>query len=128
MRARISFLLTALLVLITPLRADDAAASAARQSMHDFVVRQMINGTYYYYDPVEAQLLALRFTKIHDEVRRDGNFLMSCSHFNDQFGRSIDLDFLVLPKGSSYVTTQAIIHEIDGKKRPYQLQVRSKSK
>jgi len=108
--------------------AEDAPAKAAQQSMHRFVASQMISGTYYFYDPIERRLLALRFNKIHDEVRREGTFLVSCSHFTDQFGRSVDLDFLVLPKDSGFVTTQAIVHDVDGRPRPYDLKLKTQPK
>ncbi|HVT44515.1 MAG TPA: hypothetical protein VMT00_08995 [Thermoanaerobaculia bacterium] len=118
--------LFALLALPITLLAEDASTKAARQSMHGFVAGQMVGGTYYLYDPLESRLLALRFSEIHDEVRREGSFLVSCSRFTDQFGRSVDLDFLVLPKGGGFVTTQAIVHDIDGKARPYDLKVKAK--
>jgi len=61
--------------------------------------------------PLERKLLALRFDGIHDEVGREGTFLVSCSHFTDQFGRAMDLDFLLLPKEGGFVTTQAIVDD-----------------
>lgn len=115
------------LALPLSLLADDAS-KAAQQSMHRFVAGQMVNGTYYFYDPFERKLLALCFNKIHEDVRSEGTSMVSCSHFTDQFGRSVDLDFLVLPKNSGFVTTQAIVHEVDGRARPYDLKLKTQTK
>ena len=95
--------------------------AAARASMEQFVKGQMANGTYYFYDAVEQRLLALRFRDIHGDVRVDDKFHVSCSDFRDQFGRTVDIDFLALAKGASFTTVQGVIHSIDGKERPYRL-------
>lgn len=108
--------------------AAKGSRDAARASMEQFVKGQMANGTYYFYDAVEQRLLALRFRDIHGDVRVDDKFHVSCSDFRDQFGRTVDIDFLALPKGSSFTTVQGVIHSIDGKERPYSLTLEKAAK
>jgi hypothetical protein len=108
--------------------AGAASRDAARASMEQFVKGQMANGTYYFYDAVEQRLLALRFRDIHGDVRVDDKFHVSCSDFRDQFGRTVDIDFLALPKGQAFTTVQGVIHSVDGKERPYRLTLEKAAK
>jgi hypothetical protein len=108
--------------------AAEGSRDAARASMEQFVKGQMANGTYYFYDAVEQRLLALRFRDIHGDVRVDEKFHVSCSDFRDQFGRTVDIDFLALPRDSSFATVQGVIHSIDGKERPYRLTLEKAAK
>ncbi|MBI2213881.1 MAG: hypothetical protein HYU52_09550 [Acidobacteria bacterium] len=108
--------------------ASEGSRATARASMEQFVKGQMANGTYYFYDAVEQRLLALRFRDIHGDVRVDEKFHVSCSYFRDQFGRTIDIDFLALPKGQGFATVQGVIHSIDGKERPYRLTLEKATK
>jgi hypothetical protein len=105
---------------------DAARQNAARQSMEEYVKQQMFGGTYYYYDAVERKLLALRFHEIHPGVRDNANFTVSCSKFEDQFGRTIDIDFLALTKDGAFMTVQGIVHSVDGRERPYTLVLEKK--
>ena len=50
-----------------------------------------------------------------------GDNFVSCADFLDPSGRKVDLGFLVLQDGSTYKTIQAIVHRIEGEKRPYHL-------
>jgi hypothetical protein len=104
--------------------AKPEARDAARASMQTFVKDQMSNGTYYFYDAVENRLLALRFKDIHGDVRVQDHFHVSCSDFRDQFGRTVDIDFLAISKSSSFTTVQGVIHSIDGHERSYDLDLK----
>ena len=98
------------------LRTDIQAA------MNEFVDAQTVDGVVRLYDPVEGKLLRLEFDNLHSGIVRKGDFYVSCADFKDQDGRKIDVDFLVLPDGSTLRVTQAIVHSVDGKKRKYHLE------
>jgi len=47
---------------------------------------------------------------------------VSCADFQDQEGRVIDVDFLVLANHGQLQVTQGIVHSVEGKKRKYHLE------
>ena len=91
-------------------------------AMQDFVKAQRVNGVFYQYDPVDGQMLRLHFKNLHSGIVKKGEFYVSCADFTDQHGRLLDLDFLVVPDGEKLRTTQAIVHAVDGTKRPYHVE------
>ncbi len=76
----------------------------------------------YVYDSVQGSLLKLKLDKLHSGIVKKGDFYVSCADFKDQAGRKIDVDFMVRPSGNKLITTQALIHSVDGKKRKYHLE------
>jgi hypothetical protein len=111
-----------------PVRADDdpSIKGELRQniqtSMRNYIRSETLDGTFFLYDPVEEKLLRLRLDHLHDGIVRKGDFFVSCADFVDQNGRKLDLDMLVLGSHSKLITTQAIIHAVDGSKRQYHLE------
>ena len=93
-----------------------------KTSMDSFIKVYTVNGTYYIYDAVQGRLLRLNFKKLHDGIVKKGDFYVSCADFVDEHGKMVDLDFLVIPNGEELVTTQGVVHAIDGKKRKYHLE------
>ena len=93
-----------------------------KASMNAFIEGKTVDGTFYMFDAVKGDLMRLRFSKLHDGVMKKGDFFVSCADFVDGDGRKVDLDFLVVKSGGGYVTTQAVLHSIDGKKRKYHLE------
>ena len=91
-------------------------------SMNQFIKKQTINGQMYLYDAVAGGLLNLEFIELHKGIVKKAGFYVSCADFKDQHGRAIDVDFLVRPSGGKLITTQAIVHSIDGDKRDYHLE------
>ena len=91
-------------------------------SMNVFIAEKSVDGTFYMFDAVKGDLMRLRFSKLHDGVMKKGDFYVSCADFFDEGGRKVDLDFLVLKSGGGFITTQAVVHAIDGKKRKYHLE------
>ena len=108
-----------------PLFAADQTkeAAAIHEAMKQFVKSSTINGTYYLYDAVEGKLLALKFAGLHEGVASEGDFRASCADFTDQFGRKLDVDFVVVAADNGYIVTEAILHKVDGSKRPYSLKI-----
>ena len=96
--------------------------SGIQSAMNEFVDAQTVDGVLRLYDPVEGRLLQLRFDNLHSGIVRKGDFYVSCADFVDQGGRSIDVDFLVLPDGDTLRATQGIVHAVDGTKRKYHLE------
>ncbi len=96
--------------------------SNIQQSMQSYIDQQSIDGDMYVYDAKKGKLLKLQLTKLHDGIVKKGDFYVSCADFHDQKGRKIDVDFMVRTSGDRFVTTQALIHSVEGKKRKYHLE------
>lgn len=96
--------------------------SHIHKSMNSFIRDQTIDDRLYVFDAVDGKLLKLTFDNLHDGIVKKGDFYVSCADFYDQNKRKIDIDFLVRPSGNGLVTTQALVHSIDGKKRKYHLE------
>ncbi len=111
-----------------PVRADDdpSIKGELRQniqtSMRNYIRSETLDGTFFLYDPVEGKLLRLRLDHLHDGIVRKGDFFVSCADFVDQNGRKVDVDMLVLGSHNKLITTQAIVHAVDGSKRQYHLE------
>lgn len=105
---------------------DPSIKGAVRQnitkSMDDFIRANTIDGAYRVFDAVEGHLMHLKLDVLHEGIVKKGEFYVSCADFFDEKGRKVDLDFLVIPDGDRMVTTQAVVHAIDGQKRKYHLE------
>ncbi len=93
-----------------------------QRSMNTFIQEQTIDGVMYLFDSNEGNLLKLKLDTLHSGIVKKGDFYVSCADFTDHQGRKIDIDFLVRPAGDELLTTQALVHSIDGKKRKYHLE------
>ncbi len=93
-----------------------------QQSMGEFINAQTVNEKIYLYDSVDGSLLKLKLDKLHSGIVKKGGFYVSCADFKDQNNRKVDVDFLVIPKDGGFVTAQALIHSVEGKKRKYHLE------
>lgn len=93
-----------------------------KSSMNQFIDKQTINGALYVYDSMEGKLLKLKLDELHSGIVKKNGFYVSCADFKDQNGRKIDIDFLVRPSGDRLITTQALVHSVNGKKRQYHLE------
>ncbi len=94
-----------------------------KSSMASYIERNTINGVYDYFDPVTGKLISLKLDYLHDGIVRNGDFYVSCADMIDQSnGKVVDMDFFVKKGSSKLITTQAIVHKADGKKRKYHLE------
>lgn len=91
-------------------------------SMNEYVDHQSVDGSMFVYDATAGKLLELELDELHSGIVKKGDFYVSCADFVDQNGRKIDIDFMVREKGDQLITTQAIVHSIDGDKRQYHLE------
>ncbi len=91
----------------------------AQSAMQRYIDQHTINGVTHYYDSVEGRMLRLTFDYLHDGVKEKGPYRVSCADFKDQFGRTLDFDYLVIEADGSYRVTQALLHKVNGKKRDY---------
>ncbi|HHJ80678.1 MAG TPA: hypothetical protein ENJ65_03500 [Candidatus Tenderia electrophaga] len=117
----------ALSLAFTVQAADDPSIKGElRKTIHDsmnsFIQQQNIDGRIYVYDAVAGKLLKLKLDELHSGIVKKGDFYVSCADFRDDNGGKVDIDFLVRPSGEQLVTTQALVHSIDGKKRKYHLE------
>ncbi|MCG8607289.1 hypothetical protein MJD09_20195 [bacterium] len=92
-----------------------------QHSMKKYIENRTVDGVYYYYDPVEKRTLKLKFDYLHDGVKQNGDFFVSCADFKDQYGRTLDFDYLVRKSEKDFRVTQGILHKVDGVKRKYDL-------
>jgi len=87
-----------------------------QQSMANFIEEQTIEEHLYVYDAVKGKLLQLKLLELHDGIVKKGDFYVSCADFSDQHGNKVDIDFMVRKTSSGLITTQALVHSINGKK------------
>lgn len=93
-----------------------------KASMNAYINGQTIDGHMYLFDSVQGKLLKMELVELHDGIVKKGDFFVSCADFIDQHGTTIDVDFMVRPNRGQLITTQAIVHSVDGNKRKYHLE------
>jgi hypothetical protein len=93
-----------------------------KEAMMTHIEDTTIGGDYIIYDVATGNLKKLEFKELHTGVVKKGPFYVSCADFVDAKGRKYDLDFLVAGKGEKLRVLQAVVHSIDGEKRPYHLE------
>lgn len=93
-----------------------------QHAMSGFISENTVDGKMYVYDAVKGDLLKLQLDNLHTGIVKKGGFYVSCADFLDQDNRKIDIDFLVVPKEGKLITTQALVHSVDGNKRKYHLE------
>ena len=123
-------LLTAIaLLLATPLAmaGNDVSIKgsqhlAIQTAMGQHVQTNTLKKDYVNFDNHKGHLKKLTLEKLHDGIVRKGDFFVSCADFRDSNGKLYDLDFLVAKQGDDYRVLQALVHAVEGKKRPYHLE------
>ena len=96
--------------------------SNIQYSMNQFINNNSVNGNLFLYDNVKGKMLKMKLDNLHSGIVKKGNFYVSCADFVDQNNRKIDIDFMVIKNGNSLITTQALVHSVDGNKRKYHLE------
>ncbi len=125
--ASLGVLFAALFFSVTAFSANDPSIKGdlrnnIQQSMTHFIEQQTIDQHLYIYDAVKGKLLQLKLDKLHHGIVKKGDFYVSCADFIDQKGNKVDIDFMVRKANNSLITTQALVHAINGKKRKYHLE------
>jgi hypothetical protein len=95
---------------------------AIKTAMGQHVQANTLKANYIIYDNQKGELKKLTLDNIHEGIVRKGDFFVSCADFKDASGKLYDLDFLVAKQGDDYRVIQALVHAVDGKKRPYHLE------
>lgn len=95
---------------------------AIKTAMGQHVQANMLNSRYIIYDNQKGELKKLTLDNIHEGIVRKGDFFVSCVDFRDNSGKLYDLDFLVAKQGNDFRVIQALVHAVEGKKRPYHLE------
>lgn len=95
---------------------------AIKTAMGHHVQANTLNSSYIIYDNQKGELKKLTLDNIHEGIVRKGDFFVSCADFRDTSGKLYDLDFLVAKQGNDYRVIQALVHAVEGKKRPYHLE------
>jgi hypothetical protein len=96
--------------------------TSVQKAMNQHIEHNTIKDKYVIYDAVEGELKKLKFDALHKGIVRKGDFYVSCADFVDAQGKKYDIDFLVAEKKDSFNVLQALVHSIEGKKRPYHLE------
>lgn len=91
------------------------------KAMENHIQDHMVDGKYFIYDAALNKLRVLKFEKLHSGIVKKGNFYVSCADFSDDQGLKYDLDYFVLQDGKKFKFIQAIVHKVNGDKRPYSL-------
>ncbi len=96
--------------------------SNIKSAMNHMIQQRTINDSFRYYDPQNNKVYDLKLVELHDGIVKKGDYYVSCADFVTPGGGKVDMDFLVLPDAGKLVATQAVMHKVDGKKRPYHLE------
>lgn len=109
------------------LAADDPSIKGpirenVQASMSNYVKDKTVDGVFPIYDPVDDKVLKLTFKELHKGIVKKGDYYVSCADFTGADGKKFDIDFLALPDGEKINTVQAIVHKVEDKKRPYNLE------
>jgi len=96
--------------------------SNIQYSMNQYIKVNSINGILTVYDSIDGKLLKMKLDNLHSGIVKKGDYYVSCADFVDQNNRKIDIDFMVIKDGSTLITTQALVHSVDGAKRKYHLE------
>ncbi|HEV8184546.1 MAG TPA: hypothetical protein VGP40_01230 [Chthoniobacterales bacterium] len=64
----------------------------------------------------------MKLDKLHEGIVKKADFYVSYADFTDASGKKFDLDFLVLRDGENFKIADAVVHAVDGEKRPYHLE------
>lgn len=95
-----------------------------QNAMQGYVAKRTVDGAFLLYDPVTNEVLRLTDADIHKGIVKKGDFYVSCAGFKDQRGRKIGVDIMVIADDAKPRASQAIVHKIEGTKRPYNLATR----
>lgn len=113
------------LIALQPVQAADDPSiparlkSEARKAMLSHIDAGKVDGRNFFHDGVTGHVVALRFAELHAGVVRKGDFYVSCADFTRPDGKLVDIDFLVAGSSDGLRVIEAIVHKVDGDKRPY---------
>lgn len=108
------------------LAADDPSITGkprteTQKVMSEHIEQNMLGDEYIIYDDITGELMMLEFKELHSGIVKKGNFYVSCADFVDAQGNKYDLDFFVAENKGNYIVYDAIVHKVNGDKRPYNL-------
>lgn len=95
--------------------------TGSQQAMSEHIEQNKLGDNYIIFDDVSGKLMVLEFKELHSGLVKKGDFYVSCADFADAQGNKYDLDFFVAEDGGEYRVYDAIVHKVNGDKRPYNL-------
>ena len=101
----------------------DPLRSNIHSAMNEHVEQNTLDDSYIIYDSSDKKLYELTFKEVHSGIVKKEDFYVSCADFTDASGNLYDVDFLVGESNGGFRVYQAILHKVNGVKRPYDLQV-----
>ena len=96
--------------------------AVVQKTMKAHIDANRVGEQYIIYDGVSGELLRLSFVELHAGVVRKGEFYVSCADFTAADSTRIDVDFLVAGDKDDLRVLDAIVHKVDGTKRPYRVE------
>ncbi len=100
----------------------DPLRTEIQGSMNGHIKQSTLNNSYIIYDSSDKKLYELTFKELHSGIVKKGDFYVSCADFTDPEGNLYDIDFLVGESQGNLQVYQAILHKVNGVKRPYDLE------
>lgn len=94
----------------------------SQKAISDHIEENMLGDNYIIYDDVSGKLMMLELKELHSGIVKKGDFYVSCADFVDAEGNKYDLDFFVAENNGDYIMYDAIVHKVNGDKRPYNLE------
>ena len=112
---------------IPALAADDPSIKGktrtdVQAAMNTHVTDNTISEEYVIYDAADSKVKGLTFKELHSGIVKKGDFYVSCADFTDASGNMYDVDFLVGKTDGGFRVYQAIVHKLNGEKRPYEVE------
>ena len=87
------------------------------RAVQSFIDARTEHGLYPVYDSASGEMLKLKREEAPGRIVYEGDVIIACVNFSDERGRPIDIDVTVIPDGSGYRATQAVLHLVDGADR-----------
>lgn len=98
---------------------SETELGAIEHAVQSFLDARTENGLYPVYDSASGEMLKLKQENVAGRIVYEGDIIVACVNFSDERGRPVDVDVSVIPDGSGYVATKAVLHLVDGAdKRP----------
>ena len=95
-----------------------ATRDGVQAAMNRHIESHTIDGRYVMFDGPAGRILRLDAAKLHAGIVKKGDFYVSCADFKNGDAK-LDVDFLVAETGGTFIVADAIVHKVNGEKRPY---------
>jgi len=80
-------------------------------SMQRHIDRSLVDGAYLHMKMETGEVRELHPITAHPMIMKMGKYFVLCSDFRDKSGKSVNIDFYMARRGSSFVVFQALVDD-----------------